>query len=100
MNNHTHLLLKQREESLSTTMKRIVVSYVNYYHWKYRTNGHLFQDLLKRENVETTQCLLTVIRYIHQNPIKARMTYKIDEWKWSSCRILWSHCLSAWIIRC
>ncbi|WLR41554.1 transposase [Bacillus carboniphilus] len=42
MNNHVHLLLKEGEESLSTTMKRIGVSYVSYYHRKYKTTGPLF----------------------------------------------------------
>ncbi|MGM0877152.1 MAG: transposase [Bacillota bacterium] len=85
MGNHIHLLLKEGNEAISITMKRIGVSFVWYYNWKYRTTGHLFQDRFKSENVETDQYLLTVVRYIHQNTVKAGIVNRVDEWKWSSC---------------
>jgi putative transposase len=85
MSNHVHLLLKEGEEGLDTTMKRIGVSYASFYNWKYRTTGHLFQDRFKSENVENDQYFLTVVRYIHQNPVKARISPRVEEWKWSSC---------------
>ena len=86
MSNHVHLLMKEGDESISDTMKRIGVSYVGYYNWKYQTTGHLFQDRFRSENVEELSYLRTVVRYIHQNPVKAGMVTKPDEWKWSSCR--------------
>jgi putative transposase len=86
MSNHVHLLIKEGHESISVTMKRIGVSYANYYNWKYRTTGHLFQDRFISEVVENKNYFLTVVRYIHQNPVKAGMVTKPDEWKWSSCR--------------
>lgn len=85
MHNHAHLLLEEGSEELSITMKRIGVSYVWYYNWKYKTTGHLFQDRFKSEKVEKEEYLLTVIRYIHQNPLKAGLVKRIEEWKWSSC---------------
>lgn len=85
MSNHIHLLVKEGNEPLSVTMKRIGVSFVGYYNWKYQTTGQLFQDRFKSENVETTSYLITVVRYIHQNPVKAGMVEHVDEWKWSSC---------------
>jgi putative transposase len=86
MSNHVHLLLKEGNEDISATMKRIGVSYVSYYNWKYRTSGHLFQDRFKSENVENVQYLITVVRYLHQNPLKAGIVKRVDEWRWSSCR--------------
>ena len=62
---------------LSITMKRIGVSFVWYYNEKYRTTGHLFQGRFKSENVETYRYLFTVIRYIHQNPVKAGMSIRL-----------------------
>lgn len=85
MNNHVHLLLREGNEEISTTMKRIGVSFVWHYNLKYGTTGHLFQDRFKSENVETGRYLLTVIRYIHQNPVKAGIVQRPDQWKWSSC---------------
>lgn len=85
MSNHVHLLLREGNEDLSLTMKRIGVSFVHYYNNKYRTNGHLFQDRFRSENVESDRYLLTVIRYIHQNPLKAGAVNRVEDWKWSSC---------------
>ena len=86
MGNHVHLLIKEGKEDLSLTMKRIGVSFVWYYNFKYKTTGHLFQDRFRSEKVETDEYLLTVVRYIHQNPIKAGIVKKVVEWEWSSCR--------------
>jgi len=86
MGNHVHLLLSEGNEDISITMKRIGVSFVWYYNWKYKTTGHLFQDRFKSENVESDEYLLTVVRYIHQNPVEAGIVKRADEWKWSSCR--------------
>ncbi len=85
MSNHVHLLLREGNEDISNTMKRIGVSFVGYYNWKYRTTGHLFQDRFKSENVETNRYLFTVIRYVHQNPVKAGIVNRVDGWRWSSC---------------
>lgn len=85
MGNHVHLLLGEGKEELSVTMKRIGVSYAWFYNRKYYTTGHLFQDRYKSENIDSDTYLMTVIRYIHQNPIKARLVNKASEWKWSSC---------------
>ena len=85
MGNHVHLLLKEGKEDLSITMKRLGVSYVWFYNLKYKTTGHLFQDRFKSEKVETDEYLLTVIRYIHQNPVKAGIVERSEEWIWSSC---------------
>ncbi|WP_308211980.1 transposase [Neobacillus cucumis] len=64
MGNHVHLLVKEGNEPLSTTMKRIGVSFVSYYNWKYQTNGHLFQGRFRSENVEDVRYILTVVSYI------------------------------------
>lgn len=85
MNNHVHLLIKEGNEDISVTMKRIGVSYVGYYNWKYRTTGSLFQDRFRSEPIETRGSLVTVVRYIHQNPVKAGIASRPEEWKWSSC---------------
>jgi putative transposase len=84
MGNHVHLLIKEGKEALSNTMKRIGTSYVYWYNWQYSRKGHLFQDRYKSEAVEDDAYFLTVLRYIHQNPVKARLTNNIESYKWSS----------------
>ncbi len=86
MVNHVHLLLKEGKELLSNTIKRIGTSYVYYYNWQYDRKGHLFQDRYKSEPVEDDAYFLTVLRYIHQNPLKAGLTNNIDSYLWSSYR--------------
>ncbi len=84
MNNHVHLLMKETKELISTIIKRICSSYVYWYNWKYERCGHLFQERYKSETVENEGYLLTVLRYIHQNPVKAGLSKNIKEYKWSS----------------
>ena len=84
MGNHLHILLKEGEENLSLMLKRIGGSYVYWYNLKYHRSGHLFQDRFKSEPVENDSHFLTVMRYIHQNPIKAGICKSVDGYKFSS----------------
>ena len=84
MGNHLHLLLKTGKEGLDVIMKRLAGSYVYWYNWKYNRSGHLFQDRYKSEAVENDSYLLTVLRYIHLNPLKAGLCKKPENYKYSS----------------
>lgn len=84
MGNHVHLLLHEGNESISMAMQRMCSSFVYWYNWKYDRYGHLFQERYKSEVVENESYLITVLRYIHQNPIKAGITDSIEGYKWSS----------------
>jgi REP element-mobilizing transposase RayT len=78
MNNHVHLLIKENDIPISKIIKKLNVSYVNWYNWKYNRVGHLFQDRFKSEPVEDDRYLMTLLRYIHQNPTKVGQN--IAEW--------------------
>jgi REP element-mobilizing transposase RayT len=84
MNNHVHLLIKETEEIISNVVKRISGSYVFWYNKKYERCGHLFQERYKSEAVDNDEYFLTVLRYIHQNPIKAGLVKDNSDYKWSS----------------
>ena len=84
MSNHIHILLKTGREDLDIIMKRIAGRYVYWYNWKYYRRGHLFQDRFKSEPVEDDAYFLTVLRYIHQNPVKGGITKKVDQYEYSS----------------
>jgi len=83
MDNHVHMLLKEAEE-VGTSIKRITVGYVGWHNRKYERTGHLFQNRYLSEKVETESYLLTVLRYIHQNPLKAGLVKEIRDYEWSS----------------
>ncbi|HPE41365.1 MAG TPA: hypothetical protein PLI77_09800, partial [Bacteroidales bacterium] len=59
-------------------------SYVYWYNRKYDRTGHLFQDRYKSEAVETDHYMFAVLRYIHQNPLKAGMVNHIVDYPYSS----------------
>ncbi|MBH1941276.1 transposase [Mobilitalea sibirica] len=84
MGNHLHLLLKEGKEPLETVMRRICGSYVFWYNKKYGRVGYLFQDRFKSEPIEEDEYFLTVLRYIFQNPLKACMVTKIENYKWTN----------------
>ena len=84
MSNHIHLLIKIEKENLDVVLKRIAGSYVYWYNWKYKRSGHLFQDRFKSEPVENDSYFLTVLRYIHQNPVKGGLCRNIADYPHSS----------------
>ena len=84
MGNHIHLLLKEVKEPIDQIMKRIATRFVYWYNIKYQRVGHLFQDRFKSEPVENDEYFLTVIRYIHQNPVKAGICKKPQDYTFSS----------------
>lgn len=86
MGNHVHLLIKEGKEELDQVFRRIGARYVYWYNYKYRRTGHLFQDRFKSEPVENDEYFLAVLRYIIQNPVKAGICGRIEEYEWSSIK--------------
>jgi REP element-mobilizing transposase RayT len=84
MTNHVHILIRSEGAAIGDIIKRITVGYVQYHNNKYARTGHLFQNRFKSEPVEDTRYFLTVLRYIHQNPIKSGITKNISDYPWSS----------------
>ena len=83
MENHVHLLVHDLEGNTSQMMKKIGVSYSGYYNRKYERTGHLFQDRFRSELIEDEAYLLTVFRYILNNPVKAGIS-SASSYEWSS----------------
>lgn len=84
MKNHIHLLIKEVNDSISRSMKRIGVSYSYYFNKKYQRVGHVFQDRYRSESIENERYLLACLRYIHNNPVKAKLVENPYEYRWSS----------------
>jgi REP element-mobilizing transposase RayT len=84
MGNHIHILLQEKNESLDLLMKRVENKFVYWYNIKYQRTGHLFQDRFKSEPIEDDTYFLTVLRYIHQNPIKAGICKNVADYENSS----------------
>ena len=86
MPNHVHLILKEESESLSSAVKRIAAAYALYYNKRYEHYGHLFQDRFKSEPVNDAAYFVTLLRYVHQNPVAGGLCQYVADYKWSSWR--------------
>lgn len=84
MNNHLHMIIHAEKAILVRIMKRINISYAMYYNLRKNRIGPVFQDRFRSENIETEKYLFGAIRYIHNNPVKAGMVAKTQDYKWSS----------------
>lgn len=84
MDNHVHIVVKAGILDLTKAIKSINIKYAMKYNQQRDRIGHVFQDRYKSETIKDDKYLLQVIRYIHNNPIKAKMVKSIDDYNWSS----------------
>ena len=84
MSNHIHFLIREQKENISSVMRRLGVAYAYYFNKKYQRNGHLFQDRFRSEPVNTMEYFVTLMRYVHQNPLKAGLVSSPGDYLWSS----------------
>jgi REP element-mobilizing transposase RayT len=85
MPNHLHLFLKEIETgTVSLFMKRILSHYAGWYNFKYERVGHLFANRYKSIPVEDDSYLITLSKYIHQNPVKSGMAEHPEDYPFSS----------------
>lgn len=84
MDNHVHLLIDQGSESISQIMKDLGSTYALWYNKKHDRVGHLFQGRFHSEPVNVERYFVTALRYIHQNPVKARMSQNCGSYVWTS----------------
>jgi len=73
MTNHVHLLLERQKETVGSIMQRVLTGYSQYYNRKYKRVGHVFQGRHKSILCQSDQYLAELVRYIHLNPVRARM---------------------------
>ncbi|MBU1924355.1 MAG: transposase [Candidatus Omnitrophica bacterium] len=84
MGNHYHLLLEITQANLSRIMQYINTAYTIYYNVKYKRCGHLFQGRFKSILVEADSYFAELTRYIHLNPVKAKIVGSPGKYRWSS----------------
>ena len=84
MDNHVHLMIKTDDKPLANLISRISSIYTRYFNKKYNYIGHLFQDRYYSELIEDDKQMLETSRYVHLNPVKAKMVETPSEYRWSS----------------
>jgi REP element-mobilizing transposase RayT len=83
MPNHFHLLIEMRDHSISRIMQRLLTGYSQYHNRKYKRTGHLFQGRYKSILCQTDQYLAELVRYIHLNPVRAKMVKVAEQYEHS-----------------
>ena len=86
MTNHVHLVIQVRSEPIGQVIKRLGVRYVYWHNLKHNRVGHLFQDRFKSRPVDDDSYLVTLLRYVWNNPVKAGLVSHPEHYRWSSLR--------------
>jgi putative transposase len=85
MTNHVHILLKENQPGdISIILKRLLIKYVMKFNRKYQRNGALIGSRYKSKVVEVDEYFIPLIVYIHQNPMRAGIVQKLENYKYSS----------------
>ena len=86
MPNHLHLLIQTKDSNLSQFMKRLLGVYTIRFNRKHKRHGHLFQGRYKALLIDEDSYFLQLSRYIHLNPVKAKLSANPEDHAWSSMR--------------
>lgn len=85
MDNHVHLLIRQDGDSpIGEFFRSLGTRYAGWFNTEYGRVGHLFQGRFKSKPVETDAYLLSVVRYIHLNPVESGMCEDPGDYRFSS----------------
>jgi len=84
LDNHYHLLVENQRENLSDGMRQINSQYASYFNKKYKRVGHLWQGRFKSSFVFDDNYLFTLFKYIELNPLKAKLSKRVGEYKYSA----------------
>jgi len=88
MKTHDHLLVTPRTATaLPRAMRRLGTTYVRYFNRKYARTGTLFNERYKGLIVTDDRYWLTCLRYIEQNPVRAAIVDRPEDYRWSSYRV-------------
>jgi REP element-mobilizing transposase RayT len=84
MTNHLHMLVQVGTDPLAHLIRRIASGYARAYQANQDTTGHLFENRYHAVLVDSDAYLLELIRYIHLNPVRAKLVPKVQLYRWSS----------------
>ena len=84
MTNHVHALLQVSDTPLSKIMLLVAGRYARSVQARLQTTGHLFEKRYHALLVDADEYLLTLLRYIHLNPVRANLVSSPDDYPWSS----------------
>ncbi len=86
MTNHLHMVIQVAETPLSKIVQNLSFRYTRWINRKQKRIGHLFQGRYKAILIDADAYLLELVRYIHLNPVRARLVRRPEGYPWSSYR--------------
>ena len=86
MTNHYHLTLTTPEPNLGAGMGRLNQLYAQWFNRRHDRVGHLFQERYWSQVIDTDARLAAAVRYIVDNPVRAGLCARPEDWRWSSAR--------------
>ncbi|MBU0480398.1 MAG: transposase [Proteobacteria bacterium] len=99
MPNHFHILARTGRQPLSSSMRRLLTGYVVNFNKRHKRAGHLFQNRYKSIVCEDEPYLLELTRYIHLNPLRARLVNDLaglNKYEWSGHSALMGTAVRDW----
>jgi len=89
MDNHAHILFRSGKSGISAVMRKLLTWYAQYFNRRHGRRGHLFENRYKSILCDEDNYLITLVRYIHLNPVRAgiiKTTAEMDNYPWSGHR--------------
>ena len=84
MDNHYHLIIETKEMPLNKIMQKVNNSYSKNYNKRHNRRDHVFGGRYKSILVNDDKYLLSLLRYIHANPVRAKICHNMADYGWSS----------------
>jgi putative transposase len=85
MPNHVHLVVRPQDDlTLARWMQWLFTTHARHYHEKHGTSGHVWQGRYKHCPVQNDHYLLTLLRYVERNALRAKLVARAEEWRWGS----------------
>ena len=85
MPNHFHLVLRPMGDGdLGRWMQWLLTAHAQRYHRHYKTSGHVWQGRFKAFPIQDDDHLVTALRYVERNPLRAELVSRAEHWRWSS----------------
>lgn len=91
MSNHAHILFKSGKDGISAVMRKLLTWYALYFNRRHHRTGHLFENRFKSILCDEDNYLLALVRYIHLNPIRAKILQtmeELDRYPWTGHRAI------------
>ena len=100
MSNHVHILFKSGKHGISAVMKKLLTWYAVYFNRRHHRTGHLFENRYKSILCDEDNYLLALVRYIHLNPIRAKIIHtmeELDRYPWTGHRAVIGKEIHPWM---